>query len=424
MRGVFALLLLLASGYVLAEATPLVRRHHRPVVLTVEQVPVLLRHTPAEVEAWRSEQGRLVRVRHQLDQVESDGSYALTTVKRALRPLDEFAFFFDDLGLDCPAAASGTTGYRLTAPWGEQRCLYLSCSPQRPGVAPSQSGEILATETPAGAFTVTTPVYRVRFAATNPLLVEAYSWRTPGRAFFPEVVDRMKIRLQTTLLGMMTWNKHEDEFEVEVLGLRRGPVRLIRQMRLSMRLLVLFSTKSYVISYLFYPDEFVYRFRVKIPLRFSTVFSAVDLVCGLDLHELAARGDFTYFSGTSGEFQVLRPGQGPLRLEQPARHLGVASEHGTAICMIEGLDGTPIRPLSSLVYDSLPAPPERFPGQSPGLYFRFTNLLAYQERDLSFTVRNLVMPPLTPAELPLVPALADHHYRVAPLSAHALDERR
>ncbi|MEW6775532.1 MAG: hypothetical protein AB1405_04520 [Bdellovibrionota bacterium] len=216
-----------------------------------------------------------------------------------------------------------------------------------------------------------------------------------GKAEYREAdnpVDILKIRMDATVLGIRLRRTQED-FNSKLGGWIDGPIRVIKYTGMNVKV-VAFIRSPRIWNYtFFYPYSFSYDMGLKTPVEIRTITKKFNLYAGMDFKGL--KGGQIYSSGFPKPYVV--SGQ-PASSELQAINANNDSNDFFAVYW-DGLywlsrilipAEVPLRPNLMVVDDAGAAdPPEKHPGQIPGLYFDLTNWENVASKN--FTIRSFVI---------------------------------
>ena len=128
---------------------------------------------------------------------------------------------------------------------------------------------------------VTTRVYRMGYSRAMPMTP---SLLTCGDD--TNLVDRLKIRIGVRLLRLVSLDRDENDLQSALWQYKDGPVRVIREVRSSIRLLAHIQSPSVRNQSIHYRDSMVFPFQVTLPFPAAAVAhqaSVIGMVDGRDL---------------------------------------------------------------------------------------------------------------------------------------------
>jgi hypothetical protein len=371
---VAAAILLLAAAP--GEASP---RTWEPLVLHGRQMGALVGTPIARLEARRRAGAAPVPIPFQLDKVLPDGRVAAphgpepepAAHSDLLGNPDELVLMISDLGRRIRSAAelpAGALELELDDPLGgAPRYAYLA------SVDAPQRSHANYVDYDAALDQIESQHYR--FGMTKGNVTDLALQDAMGDAP-PNLIDRFKIRIRATILKFFRYHVDEDDIETRLLAYRDGHLRVIRRVTDSARIGLGLSSPEVKSSDYFYRDLVQTPFRVKFPWVPNAVFG--------DVH-VRLYYDFLHLDG----FQLLysdMPGA-PIRIGLPAseqqiraapeplavRWLALRGQGRTLVQMlIPAPDATAVTRRLFYLDSSKPDPPERVPGNHPGVGYELT----------------------------------------------------
>ncbi len=352
-----------------------------PAVLKGSMIEPLLGTPVIQLSAFRcNEEGKLSPLLFQLDEVNAQGRYVPnigTGIARDDRPgifdeNDEIVSMVQDWGVNCPetllAAARGTV-VRV-----ETRAHYLD----GPAVAYFLAGERgLAPDQ-----------FRVKYDAANDrissagwtlgwdrkhptILVEMNNNNLRGRET-ENILDRLKFRFRATAIGnLLTLNVSEEEIEAKLLGVRAGPLRVIREIDATATPVPGFSIPAAVTAF-HYDRSLVVEGIYSFPKMAALFTSSMDMTVTMDFDRLQGLTVSTQKVpvGTRVDGKMLDSDRSLAMGNEPWY---MASGLGLNLIGIVEVDKEMRGRSSALFVDSEtdPRPPERVPGGLPELGYQF-----------------------------------------------------
>jgi hypothetical protein len=355
-------------------------RDWQPLVLKGAQIPALLGNPVARVEVLAIHGGKLGPIPFQIDQVAADGKYALPDGPEPtlddnpgiLDSDDEVALMISDLGERAGAGAplpAGAQEIDAADPLGgPDRFAYIAAvdSPER--------SLVRYVEYDPKIDRVETDSYRMSF--TNELPTDLALQNRKGEAG-ANIIDRIKVRASARVFGIFHYRMDEDDIRNRLLAWKVGPVRIIRRLSHSVDLLLGIRSPEVVSENYFYRDYIENPFRLRFPWVPRVIFG--DIHVRIDL-------DFTDAAG----WQLLWSGmkQPPVRIGDAAAERALAAEqpapavtwmamraaHHTIVQTLR--PSADLRLVERRLYfrddPGVPDPPERVPGERPGVGYMMT----------------------------------------------------
>ncbi|HUT54307.1 MAG TPA: hypothetical protein VM658_13040 [bacterium] len=110
-----------------------------------------------------------------------------------------------------------------------------------------------------------------------------------------DIFDKLKMRSSiTAAAGAIKMSFSEEDFVSEIVGVRDGPVRVIRRNKTALKFFLGLTTPSVLVDGMFYRDSYEVPATLQLPFRADLVLSSMTYYQGCDL-SLAA-GPFTYYA--------------------------------------------------------------------------------------------------------------------------------
>jgi hypothetical protein len=349
-------------------------REWQPLILKGSQLPALSGVDIGHLEVLTVHSGKAEPIPFQVDEISHEGSYALPEGPAGMpgkpRPTfssdDEIALMLSDLGEKRTATAqlpSQALEIEVADPLGGSlRYAYVDVAG-----APRLSDRRYVTFD-LRTDTIETDHYRV--GLTNGLPTDFMTQNGVGE-HRPNLIDRMKVRLTTLVMGLIRFSFSEDDIHSELLAWKVGPIRVIRRLRHSVNLLLGLH------SPVFERNDFFYRDHLENPFRMH--FSWAPRIF---FHDIRVRIDLDFNDLSGYELLWSQMPMPPLKIgnqemEQRLAAMGSVPISWIAIrgadrITVQTLAPTPDLPLLSrqLYFNDAPNrpdPPEHIPGEHPGI---------------------------------------------------------
>jgi hypothetical protein len=418
---------------------PLVRkdlsRTRDPVVLHGEDVLQMIGFPLAGFRLFSFQADRLVPVPFQIDEIDAEGFYVLPQGKEpnrdtgrrgkekeldgALDGNDEIVFMAEDLGDQVsreawPAGEQTGVEITVTDPKGRGTgWAYLFWFENPPPECPRDYVRYAPEEDRihAAGFTL-------GYSPERDLVYTTYVAVTPeGGGNNEDLLDRIKIRFSATILiRAITFSRNEDDFVSFVIAYKDGPVRAMRRVANSMRLVAGLKTPKIIAYSMYYRDAIEAPNRIDIPMAISAVAREVHFEGGSDYTHQAVGMRFYTSSNPQG---VLVDGR--MSPEEETLDRGdhdwtlLAGPQGNLLARIEL--GPGLREIlgKELLYedDILKVDaPEDETGTVPRVAFSFTNLMGLKKGKYSYNVRFYFLPPYLPGQESAYLDILDHPLKV------------
>jgi hypothetical protein len=339
--------------------------------VTVEgrRFPPAFRVAVGRLSMWRMEAGTLQPMPFQVDERDESGQLELPNGPQPSQ--DESPGVFDDndllvfgardLGDQAPVAdaAEVEVADPLT---GVRRWAYVRLDAGAPSNLPAD------VEYDPGAHRVRAREYSLTL---GPHVPTAFSFVDGRRAYGRNLLDRLKVRVTARVLwGLLQFHRNEEDVTTELLAWKGGPVRVINRSQLKVRLGYGLSPPKIVSEDFYTADTFESPIIVRLPFDLRYVFGDLTVQIFLDFDGL--RNSRVFANGRQAE---------PIGCDQPApdangtatNWFGVTGPEGT---FVQALRVSPtLQTLHSALYavaNRTPDPPERVPGNCPGVGYTLT----------------------------------------------------
>ena len=238
-----------------------------------------------------------------------------------------------------------------------------------------------------------------------------------GKGGGVDIMDRINIRFSATIfLRSITFSRNEDDFVSEVIAYKDGPVRVMRRVANSMRLVLGLRTPKIIAYSMYYRDAIETPNVLKLPVSLSTVARSVYFEGGTDYNQHAYGMRFYNPNNPPGTLVDGRmsPEELVLDLEEHAWNL-TAGEQGIILNRVEmgpGLKGVLIKEL--IYQDDLfrPNTPEDEPGSTPKIGFSLKNILALKKGTYHYNARFYFLPDIEKDTLKEYLAVLDNPLQV------------
>ena len=354
-------------------------REWQPLILKGSQLPALSGVDIGHLEVLTVHSGKPEPIPFQVDEISHEGSYALPegpagmpgNPRPTFSPDDEIALMLSDLGEKRTATAqlpSQALEIEVADPLGGSlRYAYVDVVG-----APRLSDRRYVTFDPR-TDTIETDHYRV--GLTNGLPTDFMTQNGVGE-HRPNLIDRMKVRLTTLVMGLIRFSFSEDDIHSELQAWKVGPIRVIRRLRHSVNLLLGLHSPVFERNDFFYRDHLENPFRMHFSWAPRIFFRDIRVRIDLDFNDLS--GYELLWS------QMPMP---PLKIgnQEMERRLAAMGSvpiswiaiRGAGRTTVQTLAPTPDLPvLSRQLYfndaPNRPDPPEHIPGEHPGIGYVIT----------------------------------------------------
>jgi hypothetical protein len=362
----------------------------------------------AKTRLMAFQNGKLSPVPFQIDEKTPGGDYVMSrpdgtmdkdTDQGRLDNNDELVFMAHDAGDKGDPAATGLSpaGWdeiRLHDPQtGAQGWVYLIAFDQDPP-EPSPINYMQYNEK-AECDELISPHYTLRFPK-NDVFIRDFMVHESAGGNKADLMDRIKMRSGIGVLsGRVTVSRTEDDFVHEVLGLIKGPVRVIRQTGTQLVIILSLKSPSAVVNGSFYPCSFQFPSMISLPFRMDLVASDAWLRQGWDLNRNAI--GWRFYSNLNPEGVTMDGRMSPeeeklSKKRDTLRWALLTGEQGSFIFTGQWDMSTPIKAL--LYYEddlSRQEPPEDEPGVM-GFAYKLEDLQDIGGEAYPFNIVNYVVP--------------------------------
>ena len=354
-------------------------REWQPLILKGSQLPSLSGVDLGHLEVLTIHRGRAEPIAFQVDEVSHDGSYALPEGPAGRRgnprptfsPDDEIALMVSDLGEKGTATAqlpSQALEIEVADPLGGPlRYAYVGVA-----FAPRLSDRRYVAFDPH-TDTIETDHYRV--GLTNGLPTDFVTQDGVGE-HGPNLIDRMKVRLTTLVIGLIRFSFTEDDIHSELLAWKVGPVRVVRRLSHSVNLLLGLHSPVFERNDFFYRDHLENPFKMHFSWAPRIFFRDIRVRIDLDFNDLSGY-DLLWSEMPMPPLKI-----GNQEMEQRLAAMGSVpiswiAIRGAGRTTVQTLAPTPDLPLLNrqLYFNDAPNrpdPPEHIPGEHPGIGYVIT----------------------------------------------------
>jgi hypothetical protein len=370
-----AALTLVAANARTSFASP---RTWQPLIISGAQVPKLCGRSIKQFEIFAMRAGKLEPIPFQVDQINPDRNYALAEGPQPTAPShpdvldlhDEIVMMIDDLSVRAPRETTipaGAFEIKMTDPLGgEDRYGYIATE-DHPKLSAARYVDYDAARN-----VVETDHYRFGFTRNLPT---DYAPQSRKNENVPNLIDRFKIRVSTTVLTFFHFHVSEDDVENRLLAWKVGPVRVVRRLTHSVR--VAFGIRSPEVTShdFFYRDCVENPFKIRFPWVPRVLFGDVKVRMDLDFTNLQSYAiSWSAMDGT--QMQI-----GDAKLQQisktdPPKVEWIALRGGGRVIIQTIAPTSDLQLLDRRLYfndDSVdPDPPENVRGEHPGIGYTMT----------------------------------------------------
>ncbi len=371
----------IGPGRALAESAQSTNAFVLPAVLKGSALTPLLGLQTTRLSAFRcKEGGKVSSLVFQVDEVNPEGRYVSnvgTGVARDDKPgiideNDEIATMIRDWGTDCPEKIlSAVQGTVIRA---ETRLPYLAGPAVAYFLASDRalvSDEAYVKYDPA-TDRVTGAGMTMAFDVKNPIILNEMKTRDLRGRESENIVDRLKMRFIAQSLGnMITLHVNEEDVDDKLIGVRVGPVRVIREIMASVAPVPGLTINS-AGTFIEYDRMLIAIGKYNFPKMAAMFTSSMDFEVSVDFNDLKGLTVSTKQvpQGTSVDGRMLDSDQSLAMGDEPWY---MASGLGLNMVGIVEVDRDMRGKSSALMVDSEKGarPPERVAGGLPELGYQF-----------------------------------------------------
>ena len=323
--------------------------------------------------------GKAEPIPFQVDEVSHEGSYALPegpagmprNPRLTFSPDDEIAMMLSDFG------EKGTATTRLPSQaleievadplGGSLHYAYVGVTD-----APRLSDRRYVAFDPR-TDTIETDHYRV--GLTNGLPTD-FATQNGVDEHRPNLIDRMKVRLSTLVIGLIRFSFSEDDIHSELLAWKVGPIRVVRRLSHSVNLLLGLHSPVFERNDFFYRDHLETPFKMHFSWAPRIFFRDIRVRIDLDFNDLSGY-ELLWSQMPMPPLKI-----GNREMEQRLAAMGSVpiswiAIRGAGRTTVQTLAPTPDLPLlkRTLYFNDAPNrpdTPEHMPGEHPGIGYVIT----------------------------------------------------
>lgn len=321
------LLILLRPSATLADT-----RAWQPLILEGRQLGVLVGRPGGQLEVLAERSGKLEPIPFQVDERSADGRFSLpsehqspSAPTKGLGPNDQIAMMVSDLGHVCDAPGDlplGTLEISVFTPSdGTTRYAYIA-TVEKPRRSPKSY-----VDYDTAADHIETDGYRLTFVNGFPA---DFALQAAPRSHHANMIADFQILGKTKLFGLVPLRLTNVDIQSRVVGIRAGPIRLIRRVVYWVRLPFGISSPKVTSEELFYRNMGMMPLAVKLPWVPHLLFNKTSfrLVIALnDAISCSLRGPDT----SSGQRRICERSTIDGNLRMPADWIGIETEDGLLV---------------------------------------------------------------------------------------------
>jgi hypothetical protein len=354
-------------------------REWQPLILKGSQLPSLSGVDIGHLEVFAIHGGKAGPIPFQVDELSHEGRYALPegpagtpgNLRPTFSPDDEIALMLSDLGEKSTATAqlpSQVFEIEVADPLGGSlRYAYVSVAG-----APRLSDRRYVAFDPR-TDTIETDHYRVGLSNGLPTDFATQNGLGEHR---PNLIDRMKVRLTTLVIGLIRFSFSEDDIHSQLLAWKVGPIRVVRRLSHSVNLLLGLHSPVFERNDFFYRDHLETPFRMHFSWAPRIFFRDIRVRIDLDFNDLSGY-ELLWSQMPMPPLKI-----GNQEMEQRLAAMGSVpiswiAIRGAGRTTVQTLAPTPDLPLLNrqLYFNDAPNrpdPPEHIRGEHPGIGYVIT----------------------------------------------------
>jgi hypothetical protein len=353
-------------------------RTWQPLIVKGAQVSQLCKRPISQLEVFAMRGASIEPIPFQVDQVNPDVSYALSEgpePKASVHPgvldtRDEIAMMIADLGERATPNASippGALEIEMTDPLGGHNLYaYIAIDPH-PRLSTTRYVDYDASKN-----SIETDHYRFGFTRNLPT---DYAPQSRKHEDGPDLIDRFKIRVTTTVLRFFHFNVNEDDVDNQLIAWKVGPVRVIRRLTHSVRVVLGIRSPEVTSHDYFYRDCVENPFKIRFPWVPRVLFGDIKVRMDLDFTRLD--GYAISWSGMNGpQLAIGDPKLQQMFKTDPPRVEWIALRGGGRVIIQTIAPTSDLQLLDRRLYfnddPSAPDPPESVRGEHPGIGYSMT----------------------------------------------------
>lgn len=263
-----------------------------PVVITGKELPTFINVPAARISAMSMRKDGVVSIPFQIDKRDRKGRYVLSNKSNSLSTRlennDECVFMATDAG-------DRIENYLVR--FSQQQVVEVSIiDPQTDRrrwvylveTKPDEQPAVMApgyVHYDADKDSLETPAFKIGFSRSLPFLVNSLQWHADtSDKWTRNVADTMKIRHVGKLMGQDFVRTHED-YNSQLIGVKKGPVRVIRRTLNTVRVVAFFRSPSVSIDYIVFSNGFQMDTTIDFPFPLNWFFSNVKTYTTVDWND-------------------------------------------------------------------------------------------------------------------------------------------
>jgi hypothetical protein len=235
--------------------------------------------------------------------------------------------------------------------------------------------------------------YTLGYSTAKDLVYTTFLTVAPkGGGTGTELLDRINIRFSATiLLKSITFSRNEDDFVSEVIAYKDGPVRVMRRVANSIRLVLGIQSPKIIAYSVYYRDAIETPNILHLPVGLGSVAKSINFEGGSDYSHNAIGMQFYSSNNPQGVVADGRMSPQELAMDYgehawtmisgPQGHIMARLEMGPGFKEVLGKE---LMYIDDIMRSNAP---EDEPGQTPKIGFSFTNILALKKGTYYYNVR-------------------------------------
>jgi hypothetical protein len=353
-------------------------RTWQPLIIKGSEVPQLCKRPLNQFEMFVVHDGKIAPLPFQIDQINPDGNYVLPEGPGPIAPShpgvleakDEIVMMIADLGERAKpgvVVAVGAFEVEMTdALGGPPRYAYLATG-AHPALSPRHYVDYDTAKN-----TVDTDHYRFGYTHGVP---SDYAPQSRQHENGPNLLDRFKIRVRATVLKLFHFNVNEDNVDNRLLAWKIGPVRAVRLLTHSVRVVLGIRSPEFTNYDFFYRDCVENPFKIRFPWVPRVLFGDIEVRMDLDFTGLD--GYVISWSRMNGAaLKIGDPSLAKISRADPPRVEWIALRGGGRMIIQTIAPTSDLQLLDRRLYfnddASTPDPPEDVRGEYPGIGYAMT----------------------------------------------------
>ncbi len=262
-----------------------------PVVILGSEVPELVGKSAAELSFFSCSDGKIRPILFQVDEYTSEGRVVPNVFKGEpvkddtpgiIDDNDQIVFMMRDLGDSC-------TAEQLARAQGKVMEIAFTGTPARKVYALAGAQSAVTTggslRYDRATDTVTTPAYSWGYSLKHPHIFDRLVFKDV-RGASGDQLDRLKVRMKARSIGnLLTIRVNEEDIVSELRGVRAGPIRIIRDLPISVTPVPGFKINA-VVEFIHYERMWDAQVRFRLPGQAALFLSSLDVQFVMDFNDM------------------------------------------------------------------------------------------------------------------------------------------